>query len=1042
MSGSIKAKSSQDVQFVSANRGAVKWVMFIYFCSGVCSLIDEVVWVRLLKLTLGNTVYASSIVVSVFMGGLALGALIMTRYADHLSRRLRLYAVLEVCATISALSLPLVLRFAEGLYRWYFVRYEPSPTQLLFVQVLLSGAILLVPAMAMGSTLPLLGRYITSLQSRVGPLVGRLYALNMLGAALGCFLAGFVLIRLVGVMGTLYIAAGINTLVAIGGWSLSRFHDVDTKVQEQAWIAPKLDLATTGPAQINRYILMAAFFMSGLISIGYELIWMRSIVFLLGGFTYVFSAVLTAYLLGNVIGAWLGSGLSKLIKHPAIGFGISLTCLGILGIFYIPSLTVWHLKVIPLFSGLAESPGIYRKEALLPLCHSIFLFIIPAVTMGIGFPLALQAWGNFRHKVGETTGTVYGVNMIGAVLGGLVSGFVLIPLMGTQLSITVLGLLAIWFGAIMVQVFGSRLSTVFRLVYLVIPVGLTFAAVTVPSGIYERNVLKRPGYETLFVKEGVTTTVTVTKDINNNLQMGVDGIYMAGDDIHRSTQKLLGHLGLLLNKDAKEVLSVGFGTGETSACLAEHKPNSIDCVEIAPEVVQVGLNFFSHINLGNRLNQKVNLIYMDAKNYLRLTAKHYDVIINDSNVHNTSGSAPLYTKEHFENALEHLKPGGLFITKLHLQGQPKSGFDSIVGTFLEVYPYVTIWFPTTKPYIFFYLVGSRDRQIFSPKHIDEKLGKENIRNSVAYLNFNNSSDVLSCYIADESDIRIYLKNFHLNSDYTPYVEFNLDQTRLVPMEFFRQFVGTIRQNSLVRHMDWTGLTQAQQDKWRKQQELLYEVSGYVLKSYGEENISHLMQNTFDGLRLMPEHPALVEQRQRNLSLAKGSIYAGSADEAINNMDTLLITRPELADAYLVKAWALEKKNQIDESVTAAKTAVHYAPDNAPAHNYLGGIFMNLGQLDNAIFHYKEAAQLTPNNAVVQFNLGAVFSLQGKLDQAILHFRQGLQIEPQNAQAHCMLADFLAMQGNKSEAINHYREALRLEPGLIRARRALDALSAK
>ncbi|MHC4648551.1 MAG: hypothetical protein ACYTBJ_24095, partial [Planctomycetota bacterium] len=141
-------------------RASVNWIMVIYFASGVCSLIDEVVWVRLLKLTLGNTVYATSIVVSVFMGGLALGALVMARYCDRVRARLQLYALLETLVTISALSLPWLLRLADPFYVWFYRRCQPSHGLLLLVQVAISAGILLVPSMLMGSTLPLLGRFV------------------------------------------------------------------------------------------------------------------------------------------------------------------------------------------------------------------------------------------------------------------------------------------------------------------------------------------------------------------------------------------------------------------------------------------------------------------------------------------------------------------------------------------------------------------------------------------------------------------------------------------------------------------------------------------------------------------------------------------------------------------------------------------------------------------------------------------------------------------------------------------------------------------
>jgi len=274
-------KPPQTAQSNLVDKTAMSWLMVIYFCSGMCSLIDEVVWVRLLKLTLGNTVYASSIVVSMFLGGLALGALIMARYSDRVSKPLRLYAMLELCATVSALLVPVVLLFGDKAYRWFYLEYHPSPIAVMFAQVVVSASIVLVPTVAMGSTLPLLGRYITTVEKQVGHWVGRLYYINMLGAAVGCFLAGFVLIKMLGVMGALFAAAGINLLVAIGGWVLSRSHDIkhEPEIKKQPRVSPD------ETRYRKQYILVLAFFSSGLISIGYELLWMRSISIPIGGYT-------------------------------------------------------------------------------------------------------------------------------------------------------------------------------------------------------------------------------------------------------------------------------------------------------------------------------------------------------------------------------------------------------------------------------------------------------------------------------------------------------------------------------------------------------------------------------------------------------------------------------------------------------------------------------------------------------------------------------------------------------------------------------------
>jgi len=938
--------------------------MLIYFFSGACSLIDEVVWVRLLKLTLGNTVYASSIVVSVFMGGLALGALIMGRYADRVRRQLRLYAALEALVTASALLLPWMLQLANAIYRWFFVRFHPSPAGLMVVQLIVSAAILLVPSMLMGSTLPLLGRYVTALRDRVGRLVGRLYALNTFGATLGCFLAGFVLIRMVGVMGTLYVAAGLNLLVALGGWVLSRRGGT-------ARPSPPEEQSEPGAPRVSRRertsrrVLVLAFFVSGLVSIGYELIWMRSAAFLLGGFTYVFSGVLTVYLLGNVLGAWIGSRLSRRLARPAVAFGISLSCLGLLGVLYLPWFTAWFLKleplVKPLLSGSLGAAGI--RKAAMPLFHSTVLFFLPAVTMGIGFPLALQAWSNFRHEVGRTTGTVYGANTIGAVLGGVVSGFVLIPLMGVQLSITLLGLLAVWLGWVMVQLFAAKGHAVLRLAHAAAGVALTIAAVVIPTSLFRQDVVGTHPGEVLAVREGVTATVAVHRKPDGKLLMSVDNVPMAGDDIHRSAQKMLGHLGILLHRNPREVLSVGFGSGETAECLARHGLDRIDCVEIAPEVVDVALEFFGHINLGDRLDREVNMMYMDAKSYLRLTDRRYDVIINDSDEHSTSASAPLFTREHFAGALSRLKAGGLFVTKLHLQGHPKSNFDSILATFLDVYPHVTVWFPTTKPFIFLYLVGSRERQVFSPARIDGELAKDAVQAGVEYLNFHDSSDVLSCYVGDANDIGRYLKGGRINSDYAPYIEFNLDSRKLVQKRYFVKLMGTLRRGSVFNHIDWTGLSARQRAKWRTDHQSLYAASSFALLAHGTRAFLQRLQYCFHGLRYAPAHAAILEMQDKSLSGVRRALdtHVVSPERVIADMNTLLRKQPQMGAASLVKSWALQKRNDLSGAFEAATAAARDAPRTAATRANLGAILLRVGRADAAVEHFEQALKINPED---------------------------------------------------------------------------------
>jgi spermidine synthase len=981
-------------------QAGVNCIMLVYFASGACSLIDEVVWVRLLKLTFGNTVYATSIVVSVFMAGLALGAMIMGRYCDRLTKHLRLYALLETLITISALSLPWALKIADIVYVWLYRTYHPAQAQLLIVQLIISALILLIPTVMMGSTLPLLGRFVTALERETGHLVGKLYALNTLGAAAGCFLAGFFLIRAFGIMGTLYIAAGLNLLVAFGGWFLSRFSSVTMEQQDITSTIVSTEVIRGEKVDGRFYLLIIAFFASGLISIGYELLWMRSIVHLLGGFTYVFSAVLTIYLLGNVIGAGIGSRLAKRLKVPAAGFAVTLSLLGLCGIFYLQLLVLWTSKVLPLVNRAAEAINRcipISPYMINPLMQSLFLFMIPAIIMGIGFPMALQAWANHLHKVGQSTGSAYGANTIGAVTGGVVTGFVLIPLLGLQLSILILGLTGVWIASVVWLLFTNRSRDRRRWALLSAAVVLTIFTMKIPSDLFNTVVGSSPlipsGYRLILVEEGLTTTVSLHRDSSSGaLHMYSSGQSIAGDSyIERGDQKMLGHLGVLLNSKAKKVLSVGFGSGETTACLAQHNLQSIDCVEIAPEVVDVALKFFRHINLGDNLDSKVNMIFMDAKNYIHLTDNHYDVIINDS-IHprDFAENASLYTKEYFQSARERLNKNGMIISWLPTYGMSTSVFNSIIGTLMDVFPHVTVWYLTPHPAPLVLIAGSEQQQFFSPKYIEKNLLNKDINDSLSKLNIQNNMDVLSCYIGDETDLIKTIKSFSVNSDYFPFVEFATD-IKLPQEQIFNQFVLSIRNNSIYNHIDWADFSKNEKEAWLSDFRRLHEACVYILLSEGATDMLDKLKYSLAGLSMFPDKPAFLAARtsaeEKLFSSGVKMILSGKIEQALTLSDEILKIHPQSPIAWMIRSSAMQHKGDIQQALTAAQQAVALAPDNPDVHLSLGIIWSGAKRFEKAITEYREALRLADQASIrdkvkILNALASAYISAGRLSEAI------------------------------------------------------------
>jgi spermidine synthase len=914
-------------------------LMFIYLASGACSLIDEVIWLRLLKLSLGNTVYASGLVVSVFMAGLAIGAFLMGRWSDGIRKPLRLYAVLELGIAGTALLSPWTLHMADEAYVWFCRMSQPAGGWLVAGRVAAAASILLAPTLLMGATLPLLGRFVASVEKQAGPLIGRLYALNMLGAAAGCFLAGFVLMGWIGVIGTLRLAAAVNLLVALAGYVVHRV--------SRGGMAPAVAMAcpvrgqTVGsPGGLG--LLAAGFFLSGAVSIGYELLWMRSVVHAMGAFTFVFSAVLTVYLIGNVLGASIGTCIAREVRNPGVVYAGLLCVLGVCGVLYLPWLNLCSYTLLPAILHSLDQPSWQPQigwSILSPLVQSTVLFLVPSIVMGMGFPVMLQAWVDRAHRIGWSTGAAYSVNTWGAVAGGLLTGFALIPLIGLQAAIVTLGLAAVWVSSVMWVYFARPVTQVWlrRCVLPLAAIWITLLGVWMPGDLFRRTVaLNRwmEGYQILDIKEGINTTVSLHRDPRRDvLYLCTSGRKVAGTSrAYRADQKMLGHFPVLLNEHARSSLSVGFGSGESTACLAMHGLDRVDCAEIAPELAAFSLKHFGDINSAGGLHERVNMIYQDVRNYLHLTDRRYDVIINDcTSVRGVADNASLYTREYFEIARRRLTPDGWFMSWMDVYVTECSQvMDSVMGTFMEVFPYVTLWYITTEPAPFFVIVGSQRPQTFSVRHITEELGRPAVAESLSTIGCRDSLDVLSCYVADENDLRSYLRTYAVNSDYSSVVEFCRERESAGP-GIQKEFFEVVRRRSVEKHIDWRGVSEPEKAEWLARFEKVYDAATCMIMAESTADVFDRLQQAATGLRIVPGQPALVlikhSVEQRLLESGLKLIDAGNVDAAKETARHMLEIDPNCAPAWVLRARVEHSLGDVAAAETAARHAMAVAPED-------------------------------------------------------------------------------------------------------------------
>jgi len=756
--------------------GSRRWVLLAFFFSGASGLIAEVVWVRLLKLTVGNTVQAASLVIAVFLGGLALGAFLAGRMADRLRAPVRAYILIECAVAALILISPWTLAAADWLYRWL-----PS-------RIVASALVLLPPTVLMGATLPVLGSFLGD--SR------RLYAINTLGAMTGCFLAGFVLLKAWGVGPTLCAAAAASLLAALCARQAGDVAEVRSSPPN----------VTAGPAAAAGGRWWAVSFVAGFAGIGFEVLWVRGLISLVPATTYVFAAVLTVYLAGTMLGAWWAARFQR-------GLATVLVVAGLLGMALVP----WLAVAQPL-TGLLP-----QQVRLQPLLIAGFLFLAPACVVGMCFPLVLAAW---RGAVGTVTGQAYAASALGSVAGGLVTGFVLLPGTGLQNSSLLLGGMLALTGVLLWPG---------RWPWLMVPV-VAAVAWLMPGGWFERLVVARLQRQyratgVLHVREGITTAVSVHSQREtrwtvpltatsftarfvatpaDTRHLCVSGQHIASDEPgQRAWQTFHGHSAMLLHGAAQRVLGIGYGSGETMACLSRHRPAVLECVEISPEVVAAARQFFRHINR----DDASRVILADGRNHLHLTTNRYDLILSDPINPLHGDNASLYTREFFQLARERLQPGGLFLCWLPLH-LPRAVLESIVATSLDVFPCVTVWTIPIAGGTFVQLVGSVHAQAYAPASIERQLANPAVGGDLARIGIRSSAGFLAYYRGDQTHLAACLRTRRLNTDARPVVEFNTAPAQFkTTTAMILELLAPAGRASLPGRLDWQGLSPAAQAAW-------------------------------------------------------------------------------------------------------------------------------------------------------------------------------------------------------------------------------------
>jgi spermidine synthase len=674
-----------------ALRRSPRWLLpllfTLFFGSGACALVYQVMWLRLLSLVFGVTVYAASTVLAGFMAGLGVGSLIGGRLASRFTRPLAAFGFAETLVGVTAFATPFLLRELTALWIAVNPSLPQSLAALTMIRFVVAFLVLIVPTSLMGATLPLVIKSAVGREDRVGGRVGALYAINTTGAIAGALVAGFYFISELGVARSFQIAAATNLLIgaiaiAAGYLMPAQSHRPASTADDSASAAPSLPLS-------QRRAVLWTFFVSGVLSLALEIIWFRMLVVFLRPTAYAFTIMLACVLGGIAIGSALAAPLLR-ARWPWLR--VLAVIQGLIGVAAVLSFNLLSQAQAAIDAAVPWFERVGLNPYLAPLVVSSLIAMLPTtILLGVAFPIGLMLWAgdSADEDTSRRTGAFYSLNVVGAILGSVLAGFVLLPQFGTRTSLIIVSSLATM-SSIGLAIANRKRDSMAMAIAVAAPVLLVIGARVAVDPFDVAFARFHRGETLVWREEGAQTTVAV-HDRGGRQPMRImflDGNHQANDSpgtafIHHR----IGALPAMLHPNPRTALVVGLGGGATPGAVARLNLD-VDVVELSHAVV-AGSAFFKNINFDLLSRPNVHLRVDDGRNFMLMTRKKYDVITADIILPRHAGAGSLYSREYYELVRSRLNEGG--VAMQWNGGDSATEYKLLMRTFQSVFPYTTLW---------------------------------------------------------------------------------------------------------------------------------------------------------------------------------------------------------------------------------------------------------------------------------------------------------------------------------------------------------------
>jgi predicted membrane-bound spermidine synthase len=723
--------------------GAAGVLCGIFFVSGASALIFETLWFQLAGITFGNSVWASSIVLTSFMGGLALGNALAARYGHRIDRPLVTYARIEVVIAVTGVLLILAL---PRLSAWLVPVFRPlidSPWLINPLRLLFAFLLMLVPTTAMGLTLPLLVKVLFRTDPSFGKILGRLYGWNTLGAVAGALAGEVALFGWLGLRGTGYVAAGLNLFAAVASLALARTLGVAAGVQvEQRSARVRLSARS--------WRLLLGSLLAGGILLAFEVVWFRFLQLSVVGTTLSFAVMLATVLAGIGLGGIVASWWLRV--HPGAHRFLVAVCLaaGIVAVL-----------VYMGFSPPEEALAGRAADALAIFRLSMFLMFPVSLLSGVLFTLFGEAAQEQIAQETRTAGLLTLANTVGAMIGAVVGGFVLLPALGLERSFFLLGLAYAVVAVCAAELRQWRapaihVNGVLAALHLILLVAFPFGSMREhldeASDFYRERFKSR----TVAVREGLTETIQyLRRDFEGeplNYRLMTNGYSMSGTSLDsKRYMKFFVYWPVAIHPDLQRALLIGYGAGSTAKALTDTaRLESIDIVDISRDILELSEVVYPDPQSDPLNDPRVQVRIEDGRYFLQTTTRRFGLITAEPPPPVVGGAVNLYTQEYFQLIHDRLAGGGIVTYWLPVRQMTVHTARSILAAFCNVFEDCSLWSGSKFDWV---MVGSRgatgpgSEQRFTEQWRDPVVAPE-----MKALGFETPEQLGATFIADAQQI--------------------------------------------------------------------------------------------------------------------------------------------------------------------------------------------------------------------------------------------------------------------------------------------------